>query len=802
MKRKSFLIINFFYTIIFLFLTNNLKAEYLEKTIWLPDDFGGVYYPSVTVFNPNNNKIYVAGSNNRICIINGTTHQRCGAVNVGKGTHFLSYNSISNKIYCSNSESNTIQTISGDTDSIIATISVGNYPRGLQYNYVSNKLYCANYDDNTVTIIDGQNEQIIKTLDGFSYPERMCFNPLNNKVYCENFGSESISVISGLRDSIVEIIDLTAFGGSPQCMIYDSVHNQIYSGNYYGTIAVISGDSNKVIDTIGAAALDMTINYQNSRLYAISRLSSSSKQIKIISTETNTLIDSILLSYTPSSIIYDPVNDKIFCASDNYGRGTLYTIDASNDSIISENFLDRGLGPILYLESKNELYIPDQVYDLVSIFDCENDSLIKFTRVGANPLELSYNSIDNYIYCAASDTNIYAISCSLNLIVDTIKIPRYPRILCYNSNENKLYCACDWRTLTIIDCYSNTILDTLIFVNSFKELKFNPIDNKLYCFVDMPDTGTVFIIDGQGDSILAVDSISSDLTEATHNTINDKIYCGSHMANVPIIDGKGDSLIRTVKVASYGTYHLTYNSSNNKVYCSTMEYVIRVLDGFSDSVISTIDAGSSCWSLCYNSTDNKIYEGEGYGRIYIIDGSTDSILKSIDLSDGPRDLIYSEKYNKIYGSHPYDNYVSVISGSEDSLISTIEVGQSPGNLANSPKSDRLYCVNHNNSSISVIKCVKQGGVKEKILPKYLYLNIYPNLTTDQIKIEYFVPQKSKISLKIYDVTGRMIRVLIDGEIEKGRHTNVFNLEELSNGIYFVVLQNEDYHNFQKLIITK
>ena len=797
MKREFLFPNHIFYVLIF-FSINNLRAEYLEKTIWLPDNFGGVHYPSVTVFNSNNNKIYVAGSNNRISIINGTTHQRCGAVNIGEGTHFLSYNSIENKIYCSNGESNTIQIISGATDSIIATISVGNYPRGLQYNYISNKLYCANYDDNTITIIDGQNEQIIKTLDGLNNPRRMCFNPLNNEIYCGNFGYGSISIISGSSDSIIETIDLTAFGGSPQCMIYDSAHNQVYSGATYGPITVISCDSNKVIDTISAAALDMTINYQNNKLYAISRLSGSSEQIKIIDIETNILLDSITLTESPSSIIYDPADDRIFCASDNYGRGILYTIDATKDSIISENFLDRGLGPLLYLEPYNQLYIPDHFDDLVTIFDCETDSLIKFTRVGATPSELSYNLINDYIYCVASDANIYVISCNLNTIIDSIKTPNRSRILCYNPNENKLYCACDCQTLAIVDCYTHTILDTLIFGNSFEELIFNPIDNKLYCFVDMPDTGTVFIIDGQGDSILAVDSISSDLTEATHNTINDKIYCGSHMANIPIIDGKGDSLIKTVKVASFGTYHLTYNSTNNKIYCSSGDNEVKVLDGFSDSVISTIDVGSSCWSLCYNSSDNKVYEVEGYGEINIIDGVSDTILTSIYLSEGATDLIYSQKYDKVYGSHSNDGLVSVISGPENSLISLVEVEQAAGDLALSENSNRLYCATR--SSISVIKCSELGFIEE--FPLNNDLLIYPNPSAGQIEIKYFISKKSKISLKIYDITGRMIKVLIDDDIESGFHTNRFNIENLANGIYFAFLQSEDYNNFQKIVIVK
>ncbi|MGB2698406.1 MAG: hypothetical protein WBD28_11180, partial [Candidatus Zixiibacteriota bacterium] len=43
-------------------------SDYVETTIWLPDNYGGVVYPQAGTYNPHNNRIYVCGGT-RITVI-------------------------------------------------------------------------------------------------------------------------------------------------------------------------------------------------------------------------------------------------------------------------------------------------------------------------------------------------------------------------------------------------------------------------------------------------------------------------------------------------------------------------------------------------------------------------------------------------------------------------------------------------------------------------------------------------------------------------------------------------------------
>jgi hypothetical protein len=72
-------------------------------------------------------------------------------------------------------------------------------------------------------------------------------------------------------------------------------------------------------------------------------------------------------------------------------------------------------------------------------------------------------------------------------------------------------------------------------------------------------------------------------------------------------------------------------------------------------------------------------------------------------------------------------------------------------------------------------------------------NNYPNPFNSQTRIEFYLPKKSPISLDIYDVRGRFVKSLMQGDMADGKHvvdwdgTNVTGIEAPS-GIYYARLQ--------------
>lgn len=91
----------------------------------------------------------------------------------------------------------------------------------------------------------------------------------------------------------------------------------------------------------------------------------------------------------------------------------------------------------------------------------------------------------------------------------------------------------------------------------------------------------------------------------------------------------------------------------------------------------------------------------------------------------------------------------------------------------------------------------EPSIEEKTisLPK-LSTQVHPNPCNQLIVISYQLPAKSKISLKIFDVCGKVIEKLVDGDKEAGYHIVNWNAKEYPNGVYFCRFKNS------KSIITK
>jgi hypothetical protein len=65
-----------------------------------------------------------------------------------------------------------------------------------------------------------------------------------------------------------------------------------------------------------------------------------------------------------------------------------------------------------------------------------------------------------------------------------------------------------------------------------------------------------------------------------------------------------------------------------------------------------------------------------------------------------------------------------------------------------------------------------------------------------------VPQRSFITLKVYDLLGREVSTLVDEEKPAGSHTAVFDGNNLASGVYIYQLQAGKFSDTKKLILLK
>ena len=83
---------------------------------------------------------------------------------------------------------------------------------------------------------------------------------------------------------------------------------------------------------------------------------------------------------------------------------------------------------------------------------------------------------------------------------------------------------------------------------------------------------------------------------------------------------------------------------------------------------------------------------------------------------------------------------------------------------------------------------------------------YPNPSNPQSKINYQVPFSGKVSIKVYELTGKEVATLIDANQEAGFYSVVFNGVNLASGVYFYRIISEGgdqtFTKTMKMILVK
>ena len=85
---------------------------------------------------------------------------------------------------------------------------------------------------------------------------------------------------------------------------------------------------------------------------------------------------------------------------------------------------------------------------------------------------------------------------------------------------------------------------------------------------------------------------------------------------------------------------------------------------------------------------------------------------------------------------------------------------------------------------------------------YLVNQNYPNPFNPTTMISYKIPQKSDVSLKVYNLLGKAVETLVDEYKDAGVYSVDFDASELPSGIYYYTLNAEGFTQTRKMLLVK
>jgi hypothetical protein len=248
------------------------------------------------------------------------------------------------------------------------------------------------------------------------------------------------------------------------------------------------------------------------------------------------------------------------------------------------------------------------------------------------------------------------------------------------------------------------------------------------------------------------------------------IYSEGNQAPYEVKLGKKD-----VQVPSLLSGHITENMSWDKNIYITGDVVVD------SGVTLTIEPGVSVYFMAQD--DQKAPEGEDTTKPEVI------VYGSL-IADSSEFIIAGQQYWKIDNLDVgYVEFTDCLISHEADLLSS-----PPPQIPQASPSPSIAGVSE---------------VEDMEAPKVFrfYAN-YPNPFAKSTIISYQLPVKSKVSLKVYDVTGRLVEVLIDEDKKAGDYRLNWAVDDaLSSGVYFMKFSalgvtGEGYKSDKKLVILQ
>lgn len=109
----------------------------------------------------------------------------------------------------------------------------------------------------------------------------------------------------------------------------------------------------------------------------------------------------------------------------------------------------------------------------------------------------------------------------------------------------------------------------------------------------------------------------------------------------------------------------------------------------------------------------------------------------------------------------------------------------------------------NEVSVGTNQIDKSGSTDDEVI-KYTYQleQNYPNPFNPATIINFELAEETNVTIKVYDILGRVVTELVNGNLNEGKHKVNFNAANLTNGVYFYTIEAGSFRDTKKMILLK
>jgi hypothetical protein len=238
--------------------------------------------------------------------------------------------------------------------------------------------------------------------------------------------------------------------------------------------------------------------------------------------------------------------------------------------------------------------------------------------------------------------------------------------------------------------------------------------------------------------------------------------------------------------------NIWFGTNNTKVYRSTnfgMSWTAQVPTGV---------AGASGSDVHFNDANNGMYGGAS-----LVTTTNGGTTWTANAGSG------TGNYSGItgYGSNWWTVRFSAAVGfsSNNGTAWSVAYTTTSGTVADITKSRTglfLYGSKNNGGMIKYGITTGINPVGGEVVKNYSLSQNYPNPFNPTTNIKFAIPSNGLVSLKVYNMLGKEVATLVNGNLSAGAYTYDFNASNLASGVYFYKLESANFSEVKKMMLVK
>ena len=705
--------------------------------------------------------------------------------------------------YVTNVISNNVSVINTNTNSVVAIVPVEFYPQGVALTPNGGFAYVVNFSGN-VSVINTASNTVVATVSVGYEPIDVALTPNGSFAYVTNLFSNNVSVINTASNTVVATVS-TGSGSGPQGVAITPNGNFAYVTNLNpDNVSVINTASNTVVATVpvGDQPRSVAITADGSFAYVTNI---GSNNVSVINTADNTVVATVAVGTNPFGVAITPApaemeaqGNNISIADGDNTPGAADDTDFGNADIssgtVSHIFTIVNAGGLnLNLTGSPKVLISganaaDFTVTAQPTSPVSGGGTTTFT-IAFDPSAVGLRTATVSIANDDANENPYDFS-----IQGTGTTPP-PAGTGFVFLANKITLKRTKQDTPAGDIHSNGTLtvekgdpsrynSNLTAVGKITIQKDNTVNGNVKSPLPITNSGTV-------NGTITVGPVDNEALPS--------FGYGAGGANKTVPSGGSLSLAP----GSYGIVTLngsgTLKLTSGDYYMNELRYPSTAENG-----VIEIDLSSGA-SATINIVSNFQFGHEGAIRL-LPNGEADSRLVTFNTMqtsqvtlgreayllgtfNAPNALVKLEKNSQLRGAI----CAKEILVERDCLFLHHD---SPGSLpgpGNLPKSSA------DEEEVAAAEAVA--------VTDYALEQNYPNPFNPSTVISFQLPEASEVSLSIYNMNGQLVKKLVAGEMNAGRHSFRWDAKDdrglqVASGVYLYVVKAGEFTAQRKLLLMK